>query len=216
MAKTVNLVQRKIFWIMIIILLAGIFLIYLSQQPAIGTIKVLTPSHITEPKNENESTREKERRQFAEKAEKIGEDEAGKAGFGNYNGKYFSFRYPNSYELKTTESSSSGILEKVIFLGSGISTSKLTVMVTEIINANSLAEVSAIQLRRLRPETYQEKSLDLLGKKGVLFEKKVSSFEKTAFFLEKPIIFSIALTSANINSDLDDDFDFILKEFIFL
>ena len=72
MAKTVNLVQRKIFWIMIIILLAGIFLIYLSQQPAIGTIKVLTPSHITEPKNENESTREKERRQFAEKAEKIG------------------------------------------------------------------------------------------------------------------------------------------------
>ena len=201
-------------WIMIIIFAVGSTLFYISQQPAKGTVKTLSPSDITEPKKEEDASLwGKARQQFAERAIKIGEEEKKTEGYSTYSGKRLSFRYPNSYELKTKESSSSAVLEQVILLGSGITPRKLTVMATKMINAaDSLEEVSGVQVRRLKPKTYQEKTLDLPGKKGILFEKKEGGYEKTAFFLEKQILLTIALTSVNRDSALDTDFDFILKE----
>lgn len=214
---SLNPKSRKL-WIIIIILVIGIVLFYITQQPSRGTVKTLSPSDIKEPKKEEETSLwNKARQQFVQKAIKIGEEEEKREGYSTYSGKYISFRYPNSYELKTNESSSSAVSEQVILLGSGITPRKLTVMATKMINtADSLEEVSGVAARRLKPKTYQEKPLDFSGKKGILFEKKEGGFEKTAFFLEDQILVTIALTSANRDSALDTDFDFILKELTLL
>lgn len=205
-------------WAIIIVAVAGFGVFYFVGRPAKGTIKTLTPSDIDikEPKTEPESLWEKARQQFAEKAIKIGEEEGKREGFSSYNGKYISFRYPNSYNLQTNESFSSGILEKVILLGSGASSTKLAVTAAKMTGNDSLEEVSGIQMRRLKPEAYQESPLDISGKKGILFEKKEGGYEKTAFFLEGQVLFTLSLTSANMDNDLSADFDSIVKELALL
>lgn len=200
-------------WTVIIIFAVGIALFYISQQPARGIVKTLSLSDTTKPKKEEDSSAwDKTRQQFVEKSVKIGEAEAGKVGFGSHDGKYLSFQYPNSYYLQTKESSTSGILEKVILLGSGISSRKLAVTATKMTTVDSLGDVSAIQARRLKPEIYQEKTLDLAGEEGIQFEKKEGGFEKIAFSLQNQVLVTVALTSANKENDLDADFDFVVKE----
>lgn len=199
-------------WTAIIIFIAGLLLFYYLGQPAKGSIKTLSPADIKEPKKEETFLGNKARQEFIQKAIKIGEEEKKTEGYSTYSGKRLSFQYPNSYELKTNESTTSGILEKAVLLGTGVSSKKLAITAVETPNGNSLDDVSGVQMRRLNPKKYQEKTLDLPGKKGILFEKKDGSFEKTAFFLKDQILYTIALTSVNMDSALDADFAFILKE----
>lgn len=203
-------------WMMIIVLIAGFLLFYITQLPAKGTIETLSSSDIKESTREEGSAWNNARQEYVKKSIKIAEEEAGREGYGTYRGKYISFQYPNSYYLQTKESSSSAVLEKVILLGSETSLRKLAVTATKIINTDSLEEISGVQARRLKPKTYQEKPLDVFGKYGILFEKKEGGYEKTAFFLEDQILFTIALTSVNRDNDLDTDFDLILKGLTFL
>lgn len=184
-----NIKSRKL-WIIIIFLTAGLIVFYFIRQPAKGTVKILPPADTEESKK----------------------DSAGETGLDTYQGKYISFPYPDSYELKTKEASISGILERVVLLGRGISSNKLTVTAAKIIKADSLEEISGVQARRLKPKIYQEKPLEISGQKGIIFEKKEIGYEKTAFFLADQILVTIALTSVNRDSALDNDFDFILKE----
>ena len=199
-------------WMIIMVLIAGFLFFYITQLPAKGTVKTLLPSDVKESTNEEGSAEDKLRQQFVQKARKIEEKEAGREGYDTYRGKYISFQYPNSYDIRTNESSSSGILEKIILLDSGISLSKLTATVTEMANISSLDEISGVAARRLKPDTYQEKTFDISGNEGILFEKKKSGYEKTVFSLADQILITIALTSTNKDNNLDADFDFVLKE----
>ena len=199
-------------WLVIIIFIAGLLFFYYLGTPSKGLVKTVSPADIKEPTTLTESLWDKTREAFVKKTIKIEEEERKREGYSTYSGKYLSFQYPNSYDLKTKESSSSGILEKAVLLGAGISLRKLAVTVTQMTNADTLDDVSGVAVRRLKPKLYQEKPLDASGTKGILFEKKESGFEKTAFFLADQIAVTIALTSVNRDSDLDADFDVILKE----
>jgi hypothetical protein len=203
-------------WTIIIAVVAGFVIFYFVRQPAKGTIKILLPTEVKNSQEEETSLWDRARQQFAKKAIKIEEEENNEEGDSVYQGKHLSFRYPNSYNLQTSQFPSGGILEKVILLSSGISQKKLAVTAIEMTGDDSLEEVSGIQMRRLKPETYQEEPLDISGKKGILFEKKEGGYEKTAFFLEGEILFTASLTSANRDSSLDTDFDSIVKGLVFI
>lgn len=203
-------------WTIMIALCVGIFIVFLMHQPSIGTVKMLLLSDGMEPNEEDALLFDKARQEAIQKAIKTEEKESGRVGYGSYRGKHISFRYPNSYFIQTSESSTSGTLERVILLGSGVSLRKLAITATTMINAGSLEEVSGVTARRLKPKIYQEKPLEVSGKKGILFEKTEGGYEKTVFSLAGQILTTIALTSPNRDTDLDIDYDFIVKEFTLL
>ena len=127
-------------------------------------------------------------------------------------GNFFTVKYPDDYTVKAHEASDSGILEKIILLGAGMSSKKLLIS-SDKTQETDLSNISAVQYRRLKSTLYLEKTILLDGRSGLLYERKDGSYEKTAFFLQSDIITVISLTAPLVNKDFDKDYTYIFDNF---
>jgi len=127
-------------------------------------------------------------------------------------GNFFTVKYPDDYTVKVKEASDSGMLEKIILLGTGMSSKKLLIS-SDKTQETDLSNISAVQYRRLKSTLYLEKTILLDGRSGLLYERKDGSYEKTAFFLQSDIITVISLTAPLVNKDFDKDYTYIFDNF---
>lgn len=128
------------------------------------------------------------------------------------NGNYFTVKYPYDYTVKVQESSDSGTLEKFILLGAGMSSKKLLISFDKTMETD-ISNISGVKNRRLKPALYLEKTIMLDGRNGLLYEKKDSSYEKTAFFLNNGLVATVSLTAPLANEDLNEDHAYILDNY---
>lgn len=192
------------------VLIVGCFLFYQTQQPSRGTINVLSSS-VLNGEATKDSKLEDTRQEIAKTIEKGKESEIKKAGIGSYDGNHISLQYPNTFELKTKETSESGTLEKLIFLGREVAAKKLTIIISET-NTINLEEISGVAARKLNTKRYLEKPIEVDREKGVLFEKMENGFERTAFFLKNKLLTTIALSSpSSFSEDLEREYSTILQ-----
>jgi hypothetical protein len=126
--------------------------------------------------------------------------------------KFFMVKYPDDYTVKVKEASDSGMLEKIILLGAGMSSKKLLIS-SDKTQETDLANISAVQYRRLKPTLYLEKTVILDDRNGLLYERRDGSYEKTAFFLRDGIVTVISLTAPLVNKDFDKDYTYIFDNF---
>jgi len=78
------------------------------------------------------------------------------------------------------------------------------------VRRGSLAEDSGVKLRRLQADQYQEAPLRLADATGIVFTKRASDFEQTAFVAHGDLVASISLTDPN-PADLTGEFSDIVK-----
>jgi len=127
-------------------------------------------------------------------------------------GNFFIVKYPADYTVKVHEASDSGILEKAILLGTDASSKELLISFNKT-QETDLSNIAAIQYRRLKSTLYLEKNVALDGRNGLLYERKDSSYEKTAFFIRDGIMTVISLTAPFANEDLNKDYTYIFDNF---
>ena len=129
-----------------------------------------------------------------------------------FDGTIFTVPYPDGYAFKDETASDSGILEKVILLGTDASSKKVTISSEQTIETD-LSNISGVKYRQLNPKRYLEKPIELHGRNGLLYERLEDSYEKTAFFLQNGIVTVIALTAPLIHTDFDKDYTALLDNF---
>ncbi len=127
-------------------------------------------------------------------------------------GNFFTVTYPDDYRVKVHEASDSGTLEKIILLGAGMSSKKLLIS-SDKTQETDLSNISAVQHRRPKSALYQEKTITLDGRDGLLYERKDGSYEKTAFFLQDGIVTVISLTAPLAHEDFNKDYAYIFDNF---
>ncbi len=124
-----------------------------------------------------------------------------------FDGEYVKFNYPNSYRKIAVQKHTN--LEVINLLGSGTRSGEITVTVSK----GSLDENSAVKLRRLQKQVYNEQVLDLPHMSGIVFIKQPPPvFEKTAVFERNSKVATIAISS-NVGKDLSDVFATVAKDF---
>ncbi|MFZ5845075.1 MAG: hypothetical protein ACOY0S_01255 [Patescibacteria group bacterium] len=216
-ARKLKRLVRVQYWRILLVVFTfavGSTLIFFLGQPATGEIKYLSKLSIPNTISNPTSLWDKARQEYARKVIKSEEAEKSREGTTVYSGKYISFSYPNTYFLKTKESSESGTLERIILLGQGAGVRKLAVTLTQT-DASSISDVSAVQARRLKTKIYLEKPFDIFGQKGLVFEKVEGGFEKTAIFLKERMLLIFSLTASDKQGELETEFDFISNNFTF-
>lgn len=198
-------------WLLFLIFIIGALLIWQSQLPAHGKTEILSSTEVSE--RVKELPEESERTKALQEVRKTMDGDPEKTrgvGVALFEGKHFFFQYPNSYEVRTNEATGSGTLEKIILLGIGELPKKIVITVAET-QESSLSEISAVQARRLKPNIYTEEALAVAGEKGVVFAKTEKGFERVAFFLKNRLLITIALSSAFLREDLENDFSNIIQ-----
>lgn len=134
------------------------------------------------------------------------------SGSQKFDGTLFTVTYPDGFSLKDEVASDSGTLEKIILLGTDVSSKKVTIS-SEQTKESDLSNISAVQYRRLNFKRYLEKPIELHGRNGLLYERLEDSYEKTALFLQDGIVTVIALTAPLIHTDFDKDYTALLDNF---
>lgn len=121
-------------------------------------------------------------------------------------GTYIRFEYPGSYRKIASQKNTS--LETVNLLGNITAGGEIAVSVSR----GPLSEDSAVKLRRLQKQTYNEQALKLPRITGVVFTKNPPGFEKTAIIEQGDNIARIAVSSS-VGRDLSEVFDLVTSSF---
>lgn len=123
-----------------------------------------------------------------------------------YSGKYLSFSYPAAYREKVHETPLTGPVKEVFFLSADTIEGRKMAITVEERESSDFEASPSFQLRRNKPEMYEEESILESGFKGILFRKNSVVFERTFFFHHRNLIVIIATTSPfndeNIESEL--------------
>lgn len=179
-------------WVFMLILLvlsgiAILFLWWLFQRPATGTITVVSPAEKTD---------------FADPAHRK-----------RYSGKYFTFTYPYDFQRREeTESVKYPLLERVYLSRNDIEGRKVSILLQD--NAgNAFEEYSSFRIRRSDPGTYAEEKIERNGLNGVLFTKTTSVFEVGVFFHRGNQVASIVVSSPTTQNGLREEVEAVLDSF---
>ena len=184
--------QRWSRWVFILtaVIVSGIvilFLWWLFQRPATGTITVAPPV---------------EQADFADPAHRK-----------RYAGKYFTFTYPYDFERRDeNEPVKYPLLERVYLSRSDMEGRKISVMLQDNVG-NAFEEYSSFRIRRNDPDTYAEESIDRNGLNGVLFTKTTSVFEVGGFFQHGNQVLSIVVSSPTTQNGLHEAVEAMLDSF---
>jgi hypothetical protein len=110
----------------------------------------------------------------------------------SFDGAYFSFKYNNNYELRHNEIEDKTLIDQVTLWGkSGFFDQIITYRPSTI---NRIDEVSAVQMRRQKPDQYIEKKINIDGIPGLLFETK-DKVEFAVVVLNGDKVLSIGLST---------------------
>ncbi len=109
------------------------------------------------------------------------------------------FTYNAKYEIRVVKSGDDNWAEVIKLLGVKGDSSSWTIVVKKI-NINDLAEVSAVQFRRIRYKDYLEEEMEIDQIKGLFF-KKVDGGEYLVLAIKDGWLVTVALT-VNSNDEL--------------
>ncbi len=164
----------------------GVFLLWrFLQKPAMGTVYLREASYQKVPDTNDEVQ--------------------------TYQGSLFSFSCLAKYTEKTDDKLKDGPIQESILLSNPrIEGKKITIIVANR-QSSDLKSDPSFQMREGTPGVYQKKNVDFSGQHAVIFEKKNSVFEETAFFYHAPYIVSISLTSLFRVDGLEDELSHLLR-----
>ena len=124
----------------------------------------------------------------------------------SYEGKYVNFSFPSNYRKLPTPKNT--YIETVNLLGNDVGSDEISVNVSQ----ETLAENSAVRIRRLQTQIYTEQPLELPNLSGFVFTKQLPEFEKTAIVEHNNMVASIAVSS-KVGRDLNKDFNTVIQSF---
>lgn len=132
-----------------------------------------------------------------------------------YQGKYFTLQYPASakiYDLKELNASASSNLELFSFdLFDPRMTFTAQANRSQGLTTQSLTDIPAVKLRKLKKELYSEEDREINLKPIVVFTKKQEGGEKSGFLIRPGIFYSFSLSSPSYSEDLEKIFDQIIS-----
>lgn len=123
----------------------------------------------------------------------------------SFTGTYIHFDYPSSYRQVPIKLTGDRI-EVADLIGLKGSNKELTASVLKA----SLADNSDIKLRRNAQDLYNEESLAVDGKSGLIFTKKHNGFEKSVFTEHNGLLLTMTLRDSS-SQDHSKEFDNILE-----
>lgn len=131
-----------------------------------------------------------------------------------YTGKYVDFSYPGFYVEKRHDLPKSGPVREVVFLSAAdFEGRKIAVTVEE--RSDMVFESSpSFKMRLNQPKEYEKSMLTDSGFQGFLFAKTTPVYEQDAFFFEKGLLVSLAVTSPTTSQGLRDELLKVLKSVI--
>lgn len=121
----------------------------------------------------------------------------------HYDGKLISFDYKPGYSEQKEENNIPGA-DRVILFGASGSSNRITVVATQSATL-SLDEVSAVQMRRVKKELYNEATVQIDGSPALLFKKK-DEFERVALVLKDSKILTVSMMASSNDSELDNEY----------
>ncbi|TXH00266.1 MAG: hypothetical protein E6P95_03850 [Candidatus Moraniibacteriota bacterium] len=168
------------FFIAIVVCLGLLGIWYKARQKSLGTIIIGEPIFHTEGEEKIESIIQ-------------------------YQGKFFTFLYPSSFEPRLDDQDVKfPILERQLLSRSDLEGQKIAIVVQEH-TGNQLSEYGAYRLREERPEVYSKEKFEKNGLEWTLFTTKSSVFESGAFVLLNRKVVSIVFSSPFQMRELQDE-----------
>lgn len=135
-----------------------------------------------------------------------------------FEGKYVSFEYSSSFEIKTHETSANEnqVFLETAFLSEDPSLAKKIALTVENLQGRTLEDSANYHLRKTYPKRFQEEKFNLENVHGTAFTDKDSElFEKTIFIPHENYLAEISLTALRpASNDLDRELNEIVGSLI--
>ncbi|MBP9817869.1 hypothetical protein KBC75_03925 [Candidatus Shapirobacteria bacterium] len=120
-----------------------------------------------------------------------------------YDDDYLNWKYGSKFEMRKIETTDGRVLTNIELLGNVGLAVHYTITLREA--SQELADFSAVQFRRSRPDQYTEGIAEWGEKRGLLFTTEDNK-EKTVFFREKDRILTVSMTVNSNDPELDKEF----------
>ena len=130
-----------------------------------------------------------------------------------YDGKYFTFTYPESYTRRLeNEAVKYPLLERVFLMNDSLQGQKIALTVQET-DSSTLSEYASYRIRKDQSVVYTEEIVEHMGRKVVLLKKKNNSPEIALFFQEKNHVVSIVFSSILASEEVEREARVFLESF---